>query len=506
MEIAPKSSGDELTADEFNQLPSELQNLIQNYGILLDNSDLVQVQKALANVAASGSVYSDSGSDIAYVLDRLDTNNGDAVTQQEATVMIPGMTVYFKANTTNTSTVPTLEISGLNSYTITTDTSGALAVGIIVAGGFYGVQFNGTNWLLKESLSFVRKNINNTFTSGTTQTFDTINAESVLVTTNGSNEDYSFLSAFASTSSDNDNVSFGSSAGARNCSGEENTTVGVNAGRGLQNGDHNTCIGFSAGFDLETGNSNTLIGCDAGKYVEDGNFNTIMGYQAKGINNRGRLSGNNNTLIGTFACTYLTTGSQNTCIGMSAGNFLTTGSDCTSLGFNAGNSFNTGDKNTSIGSSAGRFSGTGTNNTCIGFNATASVDGVSNQVTIGDNNVSSLRCNVQTISSLSDARDKKDTLDLSLGLDYINLLRPVEFTWDRRDNAEQNGNRDIGFIAQELSEVQDEFNAEHVASVCKSNPKKLEASYGRLLPIAIQAIKELSAKVELLEAAINEQS
>jgi hypothetical protein len=36
--------------------------------------------------------------------------------------------------------------------------------------------------------------------------------------------------------------------------------------------------------------------------------------------------------------------------------------------------------------------------------------------------------------------------------------------------------------------------------VDKSNPDKLEAAYGRFLPVLVKAVQELSAKVTALEA------
>jgi hypothetical protein len=36
--------------------------------------------------------------------------------------------------------------------------------------------------------------------------------------------------------------------------------------------------------------------------------------------------------------------------------------------------------------------------------------------------------------------------------------------------------------------------------VYESNPEKLEATYGRLIPVLVKAIQELTAKVELLES------
>jgi len=57
--------------------------------------------------------------------------------------------------------------------------------------------------------------------------------------------------------------------------------------------------------------------------------------------------------------------------------------------------------------------------------------------------------------------------------------------------------KDIGFIAQELQAVDDDF----LRLVYDANPDKLEASYGRLVPVLVKAVQELSAKVTALENA-----
>ena len=81
----------------------------------------------------------------------------------------------------------------------------------------------------------------------------------------------------------------------------------------------------------------------------------------------------------------------------------------------------------------------------------------------------------------------------------MNQLRPVTFDWNTRDGAKV-GIKDIGFIAQELVEVEDALNAhDTLALTYRDNPEKLEASYGRLIPILVKAIQELSAEVEMLK-------
>ena len=62
------------------------------------------------------------------------------------------------------------------------------------------------------------------------------------------------------------------------------------------------------------------------------------------------------------------------------------------------------------------------------------------------------------------------------------------------------GKKDVGFIAQDLDEVQQKYNIEeNLQLVLKSNPDRLEATQGKLIPLLVNAIKELTARVEELE-------
>ena len=159
----------------------------------------------------------------------------------------------------------------------------------------------------------------------------------------------------------------------------------------------------------------------------------------------------------------------------------------------------TGGTNTGLGGNAGNAVTTGENNLILGYNAdTAAVDS-DNSVTLGDANIAAIRCQVQTISSLSDARDKKNIEPLPVGLDFINSLNPVKFTWDMRDGAKVDID-EAGFIAQELDQAQQDHDAEdYLQLVLKDNPEKLEASYGKLVPALVKAIQELTARIETLE-------
>ena len=123
-----------------------------------------------------------------------------------------------------------------------------------------------------------------------------------------------------------------------------------------------------------------------------------------------------------------------------------------------------------------------------------------NSVTLGNASITTLRCAVTSITSLSDARDKKDVAPIELGLDFVKELNPVKFVWNDRDESGKHDVADSGFIAQDLKSLEDKYNASEVLKlVYDENPEKLEASYGRLVPVLVQAIKDLAAKVEQLE-------
>ena len=247
------------------------------------------------------------------------------------------------------------------------------------------------------------------------------------------------------------------------------------------------------------------------------NMCTAVGYRALATN----VQGGSNTAFGGNALRYLGTGQTdvlktgsvgNTAVGHRAmeggysGSWDETdtfrGDDNTAVGRLALHNLRgyTSDKNTAIGQLAGNNITTGSNNTCIGRDSEASSATVTNEITLGDSNISSLRCNDTSISSLSDRRDKTDIVDLPAGLDFLNTLRPVKFKWQTRDGNGKDGLTRAGFIAQDLQSAQ--TNHGYLDLVMDNNPDKLEAKQEHLIPVLVQAIKDLSAKNDALEARI----
>lgn len=193
----------------------------------------------------------------------------------------------------------------------------------------------------------------------------------------------------------------------------------------------------------------------------------------------------NNTAFG-FRALLNCSGDDNTAVGMGALQLL------------AGTSAN---NNTAIGQNAG-FGMTGSQNCIfIGRDSVSSTPTAINEINLGNAFNTVIRAAVTTITSLSDERDKKDVKELGAGLDFVKGLKPVEFVWDDRDEKGKHDVKDFGFIAQDLKKSQEDAGlAETLKLVYEENPEKLEASYGKLVPILVKAIQELTAKVEALEA------
>ena len=274
-------------------------------------------------------------------------------------------------------------------------------------------------------------------------------------------------------------------------------------------GTYNNAIGSLALGSLTTGNSNVAVGRNALYSTTKGSHNTAVGYAALYSNigttfTESPALGTSNTALGHNALYYNTTGVSNTATGQQALYFNTAGDKNTATG-RSSLYHSSGSYNTAIGYYAGLGLVSGDNNTLIGYYAVASTTTVSNQITLGNASVASLRCQVTSITALSDMRDKTDVVDLPFGLDYINALRPVEFVWNIRGASEDNprqGTKEAGFIAQELQATEWRFGAEWLGTVMDDNPDRLEATPGKLLPIVIKALQEASAKIEALEARI----
>jgi hypothetical protein len=306
------------------------------------------------------------------------------------------------------------------------------------------------------------------------------------------------------------NVAIGNGALDAATTGGRNIAIGQDAmGLGVATaatGD-NIAIGFQAGYKITSASNAVFIGERAGENLTTGGNNIGIGYRSMAGSTAG-FTGASNVGVGFECGQGLTNGGSNSILGHAAGTFLSTGSNNVIAGALAGYNVTTGSENVIIGRNAA-FSGTnnlttGVNNIIVGDSATASSATVSNEITLGNSSITTLRCQVTTITSLSDARDKTDIQPLNAGLEFVEALNPVSFTWNMRDGGKV-GEADTGFIAQDLQAAQADIGVTIPGLVFDANPEKLEAGYGKLIPVLVQAIKDLSAKVNELEARLEDK-
>ena len=138
--IATKVTGDTLTADEFNDIPTELENAITDTGIALSGGDLTQLSKSVSNYAAGGAFYTDSGTSTNYTLNLIGS-------KQRPTSYFNGMSVSFRAGNNNTTATPTINVAGLGSKNIVVSDGVPLEIDDISTSGvttlYYDPNSNG---------------------------------------------------------------------------------------------------------------------------------------------------------------------------------------------------------------------------------------------------------------------------------------------------------------------------------------------------------------------------
>jgi len=92
--------------------------------------------------------------------------------------------------------------------------------------------------------------------------------------------------------------------------------------------------------------------------------------------------------------------------------------------------------------------------------------------------------NATNVNSTSDQREKTNITTIENALEKALQLRGVEFDW------KQSGHHSIGVIAQEVESV--------IPYVVSDNGSTKSVSYGNLVGLLVEAIKELNEKIERL--------
>jgi hypothetical protein len=317
------------------------------------------------------------------------------------------------------------------------------------------------------------------------------------------------------------NSAFGTGAMQYTTTGAQNSAFGYQALAGNTTGGTNSAFGSLALYSNTIGGGNSAFGHNALSSNTSGQGNSAFGSNALANN-----GGSNNSAFGGSSLTNNSSGIGNCAFGPSSLLLNTTGSGNCAFGYesllnNSTNGSNsafgswslratTGSNNTAIGYQAGYTLTSGSNNTFLGNGAIPSSITASNEIVLGNASVSTLRCNTSTISALSDRRDKRDIQDLPMGLEFLMTVRPRVFHWDRRewygdgktDGSKMKKEPTAGFIAQELDEAQTSADAEWLNLVLKSNPERLEATPGNLLPIIVKAIQDLKLLMDQKDVEI----
>jgi hypothetical protein len=96
------------------------------------------------------------------------------------------------------------------------------------------------------------------------------------------------------------------------------------------------------------------------------------------------------------------------------------------------------------------------------------------------------RVTARDFLSLSDRRFKTNIEPIQTPVELVQGLRGVRFTW------KDSGKQDIGFIAQEVCKMIPE-------AVSGDEEKGFHMSYEKLIPVLLEAIKDLQTRVEILE-------
>ena len=385
------------------------------------------------------------------------------------------------------------------------------------------------------------------------------------------------------------NVIVGSDSGYKITTGADNCVLGAEALTENTTGNANVAIGISSMFINTTGSGNTAVGRETLQQNTTGNYNTAVGQWA-GETNRG----SNNTFVGFGAgrragFSAATIPEFITCVGYNAGTnawdaakyvtavgYQALGSDTVASNFQYGVAVGyralyvaEGSYNVAIGNSALVACTSGNTNTAIGDNALSGVTTEANSTGLGYNSAVTGSNQVQlgnsatttyaygAVQNRSDIRDKTDVKNCSLGLSFIEKLRPVDYRWDMRDdyvedistrperpasiepnasdeekqkhaadmklyeekltawmakndisNITSDGSKKRnrfhhGLIAQEVKQVMDDFGIDfggYQDHSIKGGKDVKSIGYEELIAPLIKAVQELSEKVKVLES------
>ena len=298
------------------------------------------------------------------------------------------------------------------------------------------------------------------------------------------------LDTLGANTTGRDNTAVGQNSLLNNTSANNNTAVGQGALTANETGDNNTAIGRRALTANETGSANTVIGSVAGTANTTGERNAAVGFSAL----RNATDASFSVAVGAFALQQTISGQNNTAVGSSALREATAGDNNIAVGYNALRDATTGDNNIAIGSLAGQLG-----------QSPFTISTESNRIVMGNNDHTNAYINVPwTVTS--DERRKTAIAPVPQGLDFVRKLEPIAFEFRKiapaggEDEArvlldKGDGITRYGFSAQQVRELE---GKKPVIADCEDEDfLKLQETY--LIPVLVNAIQELTRKVEALE-------
>jgi len=246
-------------------------------------------------------------------------------------------------------------------------------------------------------------------------------------------------------------------------------------------------------------------------------YNVAVGHEALASN----TTAINNTAVGALALDANTTGTGNTAVGTDAGTNITTASNMTFIGKGAGDNVTTGGSgHTCVGANVQPAYASGSNGE-FGFGRDLSTNG-SGYFTVGASTSKGyyLYGSTNGFTAGSDERLKEEITDSTVGLSFINDLRPRTFKWKKRkdipnDMPQYKEGSEVRHL--NLEKVQLGMIAQEVKTAIDNHPE-LPAGFsgwttdvegtqcleyvGFIQPL-IKAVQELSAKCDSLQNEIN---
>ena len=199
--------------------------------------------------------------------------------------------------------------------------------------------------------------------------------------------------------------------------------------------------------------------------------------------------------FGYYAGAAIYSGCNNIGIGFQTGQQTCSGNDNIFLGCRAGTTNVSGSNNIVLGKVAG-FYVTGSNNLIFGCDAGGAITTQSNRIVFG--NAAHTCAQIQIgWTTVSDVRDKCIFGNVPHGRKFFEKINPIKFAFKDRITGlmkDPEGKQRYGFSAQEVLKAE----GDNPVIVNAGNPELLMMTSDHMLPILVNAIKELSAEVDAL--------